>query len=480
MEGLEVSEISLKYILSNNDIFRVDSTYFQKEYLKDEGLIRSHRHDFLEKLSTDIKSFGAYSLNNEVEYLDDGVPFIRGVDMKNGTINFDSITHISESAHQLLWKSEVKPEMVLLSMSGTIGDVAIALKNWKYPINSSQDLAKIDTGWKINPYYLYCYLRSKFGQNFLMREARGSVQQHVFLSQINKLQIPILGNEFTSLVEKVIKTAHSKLLQSQTLFASAETRLLHSLGLLDYDFDAGNYVNSNIKPFSASFLDSGRLDSEYYQRKYDKLLALCSSKAVYMKRIEEIKTFNARGLQPEYIENGEVDVINSRHILENHLDYDNFEKTTLQKWHLHEKAQVEKNDILIYTTGANIGRSQVYLKSDKALASNHVNILRVEDENPVYVAFVLNSKIGRLQTEQMSAGSAQQELYPKHIAQFYIPFIHKHEQNEISSSVVESLNSQILSQKLFTLAKQAVETAIEQGEAAGKALLELALSQETT
>ena len=113
-----------------------------------------------------------------------------------------------------------------------------------------------------------------------------------------------------------------------------------------------------------------------------------------------------------------MNVINSRHILERELDHKNFEKTNSDSWDTQIKARIYRNDILTYTTGANIGRTQVYLSNEKALASNHVNILRIEHENPVYVAFVLNSKIGRLQTEQLSAGSTQQELYPKDIDNF--------------------------------------------------------------
>lgn len=104
----------------------------------------------------------------------------------------------------MLWKSEVKPEMILLSMSGTIGDVAIASKNWNYPINSNQDIAKINTQGKINAYFLYAFLMSKFGQNYLKREARGSVQQHVFLSQIEQFEVPIFSKNFYNLIQNVV------------------------------------------------------------------------------------------------------------------------------------------------------------------------------------------------------------------------------------------------------------------------------------
>jgi restriction endonuclease S subunit len=159
-----------------------------------------------------------------------------------------------------------------------------------------------------------------------------------------------------------------------------------------------------------------------------------------------------------------LNVINSRHILARELDYKNFEQTHNDSWDTQFKARIYRNDILTYTTGANIGRTQVYLSDEKALASNHVNILRIEHENPVYVAFVLNSKIGRLQTEQLSAGSAQQELYPKDIDNFYIPFINKDVQTQIADLVQQSFTLKAESERLLETAKRSVEIAIETDE----------------
>ena len=46
---------------------------------------------------------------------------------------------------------------------------------------------------------------------------------------------------------------------------------------------------------------------------------------------------------------------------------DNFEKTSGEFWELQSKAQVFKDDILVYTTGANIGRTNIYQSAKKAL-----------------------------------------------------------------------------------------------------------------
>lgn len=218
----------------------------------------------------------------------------------------------------------------------------------------------------------------------------------------------------------------------------------------------------NIKSLSESFLSSGRLDAEYYQKKYDELeLRITSQNYV---RIKDIRSDNFRGLQPIYFENGDLDVINSKHILDNTLDYDNFEKTNIEYWEKQEKARVYKGDILTYTTGANIGRTQVYLKQSKALASNHVNIIRLKQENPFYIGFVLNSIVGRLQTEKRSAGSAQAELYPKDLDEFLIPIINPKKQQKIAELVEESFKLKAESERLLEVAKKAVEMAIEVNE----------------
>jgi len=135
------------------DAGRMDAEYYKKEYIFDKNLITQLPNDKLKNLTKSILSFGAYSLNNFVEYQDKGVPFIRVANMKDGRIDFSDMRYITESVHQLLWKSAVKPETVLVCMVGSIGEIAITSKKCKYPINSNQNIAKIQTNQKINPYF---------------------------------------------------------------------------------------------------------------------------------------------------------------------------------------------------------------------------------------------------------------------------------------------------------------------------------------
>jgi hypothetical protein len=288
------------------------------------------------------------------------------------------------------------------------------------------------------------------------------------LSSIEQLDVPTYSEQFESTAEALYKKSVQLKNDSGTAYKQADSLLFNALNLTTYTPDT---KNTNIKSLKESFGACGRLDAEHYQPKFDEIEKLIKINSEYFKRVEEIQTYNARGLQPEYVENGPLDVINSKHILEDHLDYDNFEKTSSVFWDQQAKAQVFKDDILVYTTGANIGRINIYQSGKKALASNHVNIIRITGEDPYYVSFVMNSLIGRMQTDKLSAGSAQAELYPKDIAQFIIPFIDKAIQKKIREKIISSLTLKKQSATLLEAAKHAVEIAIEQDEAAGLAYI---------
>jgi len=459
LEGLEVSEVMLSYALQSNDVFRFDSNYFQKLYLAEEKAIQKHPGKTLVELGVELRSFGAYSLNNEVQYIEKGVPFIRGVNMKKGKILFSDLIFISEEANALLWKSEVKPEMILLSMSGTIGEVAIASNNWQYPINSNQDIAKIDTKGNLNPYFLYVFLLTKFGQNYLQREARGSVQQHVFLSQIEQFNVPIFSETFQFAVQKVVEKSDEILVSSETLNSNAEALLLNALNLVDF---SPSTENSNIKSFRESFGVSGRLDAEYYQPKFDELEARIA--AIHeLVALGSLLTVNQRGTQPDYAEAG-LPVINSKHVREGEVVLsDNRFATVPDK----EKSLIiQTGDVLINGTGVGtIGRSAPYLHEQNALPDNHVTILRTDKLNPIFLSVYLNSIAGKYQVDKYFKGSSGQiELYPKDIDCFYVPLVDEAIQAEVASLVQQSFTLKAESERLLDVVKRAVEIAIEQDE----------------
>jgi restriction endonuclease S subunit len=108
--------------------------------------------------------------------------------------------------------------------------------------------------------------------------------------------------------------------------------------------------------------------------------------------------------------------------------------------------------------------AQIDFENERALASNHVHILRPREESPIYVGVVLNSIIGRLQTRRLVTGSAQVELYPGDIDKFIIPFVDIRKQEQISNLIEESYRARREAKTLLEEAKKKVEEIIEKGQ----------------
>jgi len=398
------------------------------------------------------------------DYCDEGgVPYYRGSDIYNLFIEqASSPLRISEKAFEVpnMRRSHLKQGDVLMSIVGAIiGNLSLVATDAKATCSCKLAIMR---PFGIEPSFLAIYLKSYYGQNQIQKYKRGAAQTGLILEDFDQILIPDFSDKFRSIITEIISLTQKILGDSATTYKQAETLLLDALHLTGF---SPNTDNTNVKSFQESFITSGRLDAEHYQPKFDEIEALIKRNSLHFKLVEEIQLYNARGMTAVYEDTGDTPMITQKHIMETCLDYDNFDKTDMSFFTDDDTAFVAENDILIYGTGANIGRTQPYLRSEKAVACQDIIILRVT-EDPVYVAFVLNSIIGRLQTEKMKTGSAQPHLYPKDIAQFLIPFIAPKIQQQIREKVVSSLALKKQSTALLDIAKRAVEIAIELDEAA--------------
>ena len=459
LEGLEVSEVRLTEVVREEIGGRFDAEYFQKEYL--------HEDSNLSKIGTDKLGNHAFITDGQHGYyesdINSNIFMLAARNCKNYFANKIDALPLAKWVDDKNKRSSLHCGDIILSTRGSVGCCAIVY-NEVLPANINQDVARINLNNSnvFSPEFLITYLNCKYGQNWMVRNQSGMVQQGLPLDKVRAIPLPLLSSEFQKIIKTIIQKSYRKLVNSSCHYQEAENILLSELLLKS--FKPRNEIVS-IKCFS-DFASSGRLDAEYYQCKYDDIEEKIRS--VSYKTIADLKTFNARGVQPDYISDGNIAVVNSKHILEDGLDYDNFEHTTEVFFSLNERGQIGYGDILIYTTGANIGRTQVYLKHNLAMASNHVNILRVKDVNPIYLALVLNSLIGRMQTEKFCTGSAQTEIYPNDIEKFIVPILNETIQETIAEKVQECFAMKRESKQLLNIAKKAVEIAISENE--GKAL----------
>lgn len=458
LEGLEASEVKLSYVCNHTDVLRLDSGYYSKEYLRGENLLDTHVSLMIKDICTSIRSFGAYSLNNFVEYIDSGIPFVRGVNLKNGVIDFSDILYISQEANKILWKSEVLPNMVLLSMSGSIGDIALALPSYNYPINSNQDIAKLELKERFSPYTLYAFLRSRFGQNYLKREARGSVQQHVFLSQIEKLRIPQFAESISYDIDKQVKQGFQLYEESTSLYSSAENYLLECLGMHDFAANSDSY---NVKTLKESFLESGRIDAEFYLPKYEDYVNAVSAYAGGVAPLGKVCTINDRNYTPKhgvkyrYIELANIgksgDITG--------YTYENGEDLPTRARRI-----VTQGDVIVSSIEGSLSSCALVTNDyDHALCSTgfyvvHATHINSETLLTLFKSFPIQQLLKKGCSGTILTGIGKQEF-----ENIPIPLIRPEAQEEIAKHVRRSFALRKEASDLLEKAKLSVEHAIENG-----------------
>lgn len=308
------------------------------------------------------------------------------------------------------------------------------------------------------PEFLTIYLNTKFGIGQIKRRAMRSINQaNVSGSEVKRILVPLFDLSVQQDIADLVNTSFAKQREGLAYYEEAQHLLESELGLdkLSYHKPVG---------YAALFSEieqSRRSDAQHYQPRFTHLFEHLA--AFPIRRIREIRTINRRGLQPIYVENGPVDVVNSQHLGQRHIDYDGLQKTSKTAFDSSTEWHILSNDLLIYTTGAYIGRTNVYLHKEPALASNHVNILRlVPGIDTAYMALVFQSIIGQFQTQKHARGSAQAELYPADIDHFIVPILDPTKQKAIGNLVRESLVKQQESKKLLNQAKDRVEQLIEE------------------
>ncbi|MGD9874173.1 MAG: DUF6577 family protein [Kiritimatiellia bacterium] len=442
---------------------RLDAEVYERQYISIERRLAKHPTVLLGDIAQMLRK-GIFDVNASV-YSDSGIPFVRISNLRNMQIQGDFVC-IPEKVDQENHKTHLSKGDIVLSKTACAAASLVTVDE----CNVSQDTValKLKPDCGIRSEFLVTYFNTREGLLLLRRWFTGNIQMHLNLEDCGNIAVPAFSNDLQTKIGKLLLDGVAKREISESEFKAAQLVLLEALNYSE----TVHQQNASVKSFSESFAASGRLDAEFYQPKFDELFKRIRKNAEYVKTVGEIAEYIERGCIAQYDEQGSCKMITQKHLTETDIDYENLDKTTLQCWETNELAQVRQNDILVYSTGANVGRTQAYLSSERALACQDIVTIRPDKEDPIYVACVMNSLIGRLQTEKFKSGCAQPHLYPKDISQFVIPFVAKEKQQEIVARLLEAREKKAASHRLLEKAKKAVEIAIEKGEAAAMAYLD--------
>ena len=465
LEGLEISEVKLSEIFNNLISNRIDSEHFLKKYTTNIETIKSYKNgfftlkDLLKRISGGATPLGA-------EYSEKGIAFLRVQNIMQNYFDLNDVVYITKQQDEEIKRSRLKENDVLLTITGSYGKSAVVSDNL-INANINQHSVKMELKKELNPFFLSTFFNSKFGKLQSDVNVVGVTRPALDYESIRNFIIPNVPVDFQGEIEKIIIQSKNKEKQSKTLYSEAENLLLEELGLKDWQ---PKNENISIKHFS-DFAQTGRLDAEYYQPKYDE----AEEKIKLFKQfaITDIFDLLSNPSPSNYTSIG-TKVIKTKNVRIPSVNFDSITDCTDA-----DSLIVEKNDLLFASMGVgSLGRIS-YIKEVNQCCTidGTIRLMRTKQEYKqqnyeIPTMLFLTSKIGQEVIYKHVIGSTGIISISKDkIANLKIPILSTNIRQKLSKLVNQSQELKAESKRLLEVAKTAVEVAIEQSEDKGLQLL---------
>lgn len=455
LERLEISIINFSQL---NAEYRFEAEYFSKYNLNMMNLLMAKKHRRIEEFA-DVTD----GIHTSIDYDEDSpVYLISATSPRDNYFNLSRNARISEKEHIKNPRTALKVNDVILSTVGTIGNCAVVNESI-LPANSDRHVGIIRVNSEYSSYVVSTYLLSKYGRMQTRRETTGNVQPNLFLYKIKEIVIPVYGEKVQEEVERIIIDATDKKEKAHSDLLQAEKILSDELGIEKWNINNEKYSERSLKEISRA----GRLDSEYFQRKYDGyeegIKGYHGGYTTPGEVFDHIKTSCLHDMeQYEYIEIGDIDISSG-----------SYETTMLLDDELPANAKImtKKGDILVSTVRPYRGAVSI-LKKDGILVSGAFTVLRAKNSYPAEVLQVLlRMELYKQWLLKYNVGTSYPVIKDEDILQIAIPVF----DDPVIKRVVQKVNDadKMLEEAKegYNLARTILEAATEKSETEALRLL---------
>lgn len=138
-----------------------------------------------------------------------GKPLITSKHLKNGKILVEEANLISEQDFKKInERSKVNQWDVLISMIGTVGELAIVKEEPKFAI---KNIGLFNIGNEFVAKWVYYYFNSTKGKNEIFTKIGGSTQQYITLSELRNLKIYFPAQKIREKIIKILSDIDNKI-----------------------------------------------------------------------------------------------------------------------------------------------------------------------------------------------------------------------------------------------------------------------------
>lgn len=459
MEGLEAVEITLDKCINNKD-YRIDSDFYTKAPIINPNLSY--------KKIGDCISFSQYGISIAMNENRQGIPIYRMNEIHNLLCDLN-VSKYAEVSDDEFTTFKLNNKDVLFNRTNSyewVGRTGIYYQNDSIDKVFASYLVRFVPNSKIIlPEYLATYLNTKQGIWDIKRRARQSINQtNVNPEEVKEILIPILPMVLQEQIAEKLQTANQHRIESNTLYKDAESYLLECLGMKDFAANPNAYNTLSLKE---SFLETGRLDAEYYLPKYEdycKLIQSYSNGYELLKTACDIQDINYTpedGRIYKYVEL--ADIGKSGEITG--CDINKGENLPTRA-----RRMIHTNDVIVSSIEGSLDSCALVTDDyDGALCSTGFHVLQSSKLNPETLLTLFKSLLIQQLMKKGCSGTILTAINKPELEKLPIPIIRTEIQQEIAKHIQQSFALQKEALQLLENAKLTVEQLIEIG--GGKLLI---------
>ena len=377
-------------------------------------------------------------------------------------------SYISELTDVNIEKLRVHKNQILLTCSGTIGNITYVSKTLDNQI-FSHDLIRMTTHTETDSGYIYAFLKTNIGQLLIKTNNYGSVISHIEPKHLENILIPnppkILKKEIHNLIVKSYDLRD----ESNYLIDEAEKLLIEELKLPPIEDFKPKYFDKekDIRNFEVSLSKlNNRFDGSYHIPLVDCIKKHLQEQALSIKFINN--DLNAQIVLPgrfsrTYVDEAQgVKFIGGKDLFQLNPSTEKFLSKRVHEKIIQTQLGIKENDLIMPSRGT-IGRLLLAPKHFEGWAISD-NLMRItfDDKDIVgYIYCFFNSEYGKILLEREIYGGVVNAIEPAHLCEIPIPLLKdKNMQTKINNLVLEAnkkrYEAYVLEQKAIKMVNEKV------------------------
>jgi type I restriction enzyme, S subunit len=433
--------IKISEVIENDT--RLNALYYNLDVRDAKKVLKASKFEIVPLLSKNGFLKNAYFPGRfKRVYAKTGIPFLGSSEILQ--VNPIAKKFLSESHFKEKKELFVEDGWVLLSRSGTIGNIVFATKTFQGVAISDHVIRLIPKNFE-DACFLYIYLKTEPAQRIIFGVQFGSVVPEIDPKEFDKIPIPIMPQKIKEEITNDVKKINSLRTDVIELFQKSDTMLHELLDLTPLNEMSPKYLNKENNVFNIDLKNlENRFDGSYHIPLVGEIVSnLKKSKfevvTVKDKRISSETILPGR-FKRIYVEKEfGIPFLGGKQMQQFDLSKIKHLSKTSHDTRIKKELTLNENMILITCSGT-IGNTIIAPKYFEGwTGSQHIiRVVPSEKMNPGYLYAYLSSDYGLNLIQKYTFGSVVEEIYDENVDNIPIPLPSTSIMDKIGNPILEA------------------------------------------